>query len=89
MTKSQTDADCNKEEAFVQLADEPKFGSGPGFGEALASAQAWAQKYSRAEDIPDSEIPSSYDLRNISGFDFTGHVRDQQGCASCYAFSFL
>lgn len=34
-------------------------------------------------------MPSSFDLRNISGFDFTNGVRDQGGCGSCYTFSFI
>lgn len=33
-------------------------------------------------------MPLEFDLRNVDGYDFTGPVRDQQGCGSCYTFSF-
>ena len=46
-------------------------------------------KYKHAKDIPNEEIPESYDLRNISGVDYSGKVRDQGGCGSCYSHSFI
>jgi Fe-S cluster biogenesis protein NfuA len=30
----------------------------------------------------------SFDLRNVDGFDFTGKIRDQGGCGSCYTVAF-
>ena len=41
-----------------------------------------------ADDIPDSELPESYDFSNIAVYDFIGPVRDQGACESCYAVSF-
>jgi hypothetical protein len=41
-----------------------------------------------AEQIPDSAIPESFDLSNIEGYDFTGKIRDQGPCGSCYTMSF-
>jgi hypothetical protein len=46
-------------------------------------------KYKTAEEIPDSEIPKNFDLSNIDGYDFTGKVRDQGSCGSCYTVSFV
>ena len=41
-----------------------------------------------ADDIPDSELPESYDFSNIAVYDFIGPVRDQGACGSCYTVSF-
>jgi C1A family cysteine protease len=46
-------------------------------------------KYKSAEDIPSSEIPKSYDLRNINGVDFVGKVKSQGYCGSCFSFTFI
>lgn len=59
------------------------------FVAALASAQQWAENYADAQDIPDDEIPESFDLTDIGGFDFTTPVRDQGGCGSCYTVSVI
>ena len=53
------------------------FAEGEEFKGALDKAQSWSQKYSKSEDIPDKEIPDSYDFRNLDGYDFTGEIRDQ------------
>jgi len=34
-------------------------------------------------------IPESYDFRNIDGYDFTGPLRDQAECGSCYTVGFI
>ena len=39
--------------------------------------------------MPDSVIPESYDLRNVNGYDFTGNVRDQSECGSCFTMAFI
>jgi hypothetical protein len=45
-------------------------------------------KYKNPDDIPDLEIPESYSYSDIDGFDFTGLIRDQGACGSCYTVSF-
>lgn len=47
------------------------------------------QKYQFAAQIPDKEIPESFDLRNIDGVNYAGKVRDQGDCGSCYANAFI
>jgi hypothetical protein len=54
----------------------------------LEKAQSWSKKYKTADEIPDSEIPAEYDFTNIDGYDFSGPVRDQGACGSCYTVSF-
>lgn len=39
--------------------------------------------------IPIAEIPQAYDFRNIGGYDFTGEIRNQKGCGSCYTIGFI
>lgn len=34
-------------------------------------------------------VPKTYDFRNIDEFDFTGPVRDQVECGSCYTLGFI
>ena len=58
------------------------------FKAALAQAQSWGKRYNSPDDIPDNEIPESYDFSNIGGYDFTGPIRDQGACGSCYTVSF-
>jgi cathepsin C len=56
---------------------------------AFAYLQSFRQKYKKASDIPDSEIPESFDLRNVQGQNFMGRVRDQDACGSCYTVAFI
>jgi hypothetical protein len=60
----------------------------PEFKKALEKVQSFAKKYKNADDIPDTDIPEAHDFTNIDGFDFTGPVRDQGACGSCYTVSF-
>lgn len=46
-------------------------------------------EYKKPEDIPDHLVPDDYDFRNINGYDFTGKLRDQGPCGSCYTFAFI
>ena len=39
--------------------------------------------------MPDTVIPKGYDYRNIGGYDFTGPLRNQKGCGSCYTMGFI
>ena len=72
------------------LAGTKPFGSeSDDFFRALNKAQSWKKKYNDIDEIPDSMVPSSYDFRNIDGYDFTGPVRDQAECGSCFALSFI
>lgn len=59
------------------------------WSEAVSHAQQWKHKYSSVEDIPDSAVPKRWDFRNIKGYDFTGPVRDQGACGSCYTLGFV
>lgn len=59
------------------------------FKETLDKAQKWRKQYPSAQEIPDTEIPEAYDFRNINGYDFTGPVRDQGKCGSCYTVAFV
>jgi hypothetical protein len=34
-------------------------------------------------------VPDKYDPRNINGYDFTGEIRDQAECGSCYTLGFI
>lgn len=61
---------------------------GEAYQEAFKKLEEW-KKFADPSAIPQDKVPESFDLRNISGFDFTGKVRDQGGCASCYTMSFI
>lgn len=85
---------CDRKEPAVVLAqvsdeNQKKFGdNSEEFKAALEKVQSWGKQYNSAEEIPDSEIPLSYDFSNIDGYDFTGPIRDQAACGSCYTVSF-
>jgi hypothetical protein len=52
------------------------FGQGEEFKLAVEDIQKFRNKYPSADAIPESEIPSTFDLSNVMGYDFTGKVRD-------------
>jgi hypothetical protein len=52
-------------------------------------AQKWSKKFKNADDMPDADIPSSWDFRNIGGYDYTGKLRDQGACGSCFTMGFI
>ena len=45
--------------------------------------------YKHPQEIKVADIPKSFDLRNVSGVDYTGKIRDQGACGSCYGFAFV
>lgn len=59
------------------------------FTAAASKAQKWARKYKSPDEIPDTLIPDEYDFRNLGGYDFTGPLRDQGQCGSCYTQGFI
>mmetsp|Transcript_42347 Transcript_42347/g.64975 ORF Transcript_42347/g.64975 Transcript_42347/m.64975 type:complete len:235 (+) Transcript_42347:945-1649(+) len=74
----------------AEPANKKKYGEkSEDFSSAVAQAQKWMLKYKSPDEIPDSSIPLEYDYRNLSGYDFTGPVRDQEECGSCYTLGFI
>ena len=73
---------------LAQQASKNQIGEGEAWPQALKLAQQYRQKYASPDDIPDSELPQQFDWRDVNGYDFTGAVRDQKGCGSCYSFAF-
>lgn len=59
------------------------------FVKALEKATKWRNLYNRSDAIPDKELPHNFDLRDVGGFDFTGKIRDQAECGSCYTQAFI
>lgn len=58
---------------------------------AFQSAQVIANQYwdLPADDFNPSDLPDTWDWRDVDGFDFTSPIRDQGGCGSCYTISFV
>lgn len=72
------------------LSGSGKFGEKTDeFVHSYTKAQKWAKKYKTPDEIPDSLIPDSYDFRNLDGYDYTGPLRDQAECGSCYTIGFI
>lgn len=65
-------------EELAEAENKPKFGdlSNPDFVKSLTQAQRIQKEYKNAQDIPDAELPESFDLRNIGGYDYTSEFRD-------------
>ena len=80
----------NEEDLEHSSHNKKKFGdkNDANFMESLDLAQKWQKQYKDAQDIPDEELPEAIDFRNINGYDFTSHFRDQGHCGSCYTISF-
>lgn len=47
------------------------------------------RKYKDIEEFPNGMLPQEFDLRNINGYDFTGPLRDQAECGSCYTMAYV
>jgi len=59
------------------------------YEKALEKVQSWSKSYTSIHEMPNEHIPEVYDMRNVNGNDFTGPVRDQEHCGSCYGISFI
>lgn len=79
---------CDSEVELAQTDSGKTFGKGDDFQKSLALAQSFQKKYATADEIPDSEIPESFDWRDVGGHDYTGQIRDQKSCGSCYTVAF-
>lgn len=64
---------------LVQLDEQEE--SNHAKGASAVSGQSyvdsWSKKYRSASQIPDAEVPDSFDLRSVMGTDYTSEVRDQ------------
>lgn len=65
---------CDKPVSLAQVSESTDSQTTT-FAEALSTAQAWAETYLVADNIPDEKLPEAYDFRNINGHDFTNPVR--------------
>ena len=84
------EAKLNKTNQKNEKSGKFEFGeNSDNFRSVAAKAQSWSQKYKNIDEIPDSLVPKEYDFRNIEGYDFTGSVRDQAECGSCYTLGFI
>ena len=88
-TNETTTPSSVEEKDAKELAQLTTFGEGVLFQNAFSEIQKWQNNYNSSDQIPHYEVPLSFDLRNVSGIDFTSKVRDQGGCGSCYTFSFI
>ena len=79
---------CDKPLSLAQVSETTDSQTST-FEQALSSAQAWAETYLVADNIPDEKLPEAYDFRNINGHDFTNAVRSQEHCGACHAISFI
>jgi C1A family cysteine protease len=55
--------------------------------DALAEAQKFID--SSVEDMSESDLPETWDWRDVMGYDFTSPHRNQGSCGSCYTVSFI
>lgn len=81
----------NKITNLAQVSDASEaraFGEGPEFNAVKEKVQKYQKLFKSADEIPDTELPAQFDWRNVDGYDFTGKVRDQKGCGSCYTLGF-
>jgi C1A family cysteine protease len=72
------------------VSGQKPFGDGSAeWLDAIGEAQFWRNKYHDIDEIPNEYIPQRFDLRNIKGFDFTGPLRDQSECGSCFTMAYV
>jgi len=46
------------------------------FKKAMEKTRKWSKQYKTANEIPDDQIPESYDYRSLDGYNFLGPIRD-------------
>jgi hypothetical protein len=66
----------NIEEEMTRKGKDFSAKSGKEFSLAVKKAQSFYQKYATADEVPDDQIPDSYDMRDLDGYDFTNPLRD-------------
>ena len=91
-TKETSTDKPHKFDNFVKnsLSGKNKFGEKtPEFKDTIQRAQYWMNNFKKPDDIPNKNVPDNYDFRNLNGYDFTGPLRDQAECGSCYTMGFI
>lgn len=82
--------DKKKVYAKSKLSGQKKFGEDTKeFKDSVEHAQSFGKKYQSIDDMPDSMVPEKWDFRNIKGYDYTGELRDQGACGSCFTMGFV
>lgn len=82
------DQSLNLAQVKSETDEGKQFGKGDDFEKVLGKAQMFQKQYSDYKSIPDDQLPKHFDWRSIDGYDFTGEIRDQKACGSCYTVAF-
>ena len=78
--------------SFAQMGSASQFGTASNFEEVLEDAQAYIRAGIHPSEIDNDELPLEFDWSDFHGHggdfsqgtDFTGPIRDQSTCGSCY-----
>lgn len=86
----ESEKDKKKVYAKSKLSGQKKFGEDTKeFKDSVLLAQSFGKKYNSIDDMPDTMVPEKWDFRNIKGYDYTGELRDQGACGSCFTMGFV